>query len=492
MREGLLMKKVKSTFWVLITMVFIMSIHAKASTIQYVDFGTMPNGDYIIGVGTTSAFAGRTVNGDLYVRKGAEHTFYGNMTVTGDVYILGDFYNQGVITVGGTVYFLNYYENNQLIMQALRDIDGVPSGFYYGNLHNNGTIYCENMIANPDIAFIDIPLVPIEIKTECEKGNHTPGSPATCTTSQVCTKCGIILQEPLGHYSVHYATCTEPEVCARCGGIISDALGHNPGLPATCQQAQRCTQCNAILAPAISHTPGEWTVSKKATCQSFGEKIRKCVICGKITDVKSVQKKNHVSGKWEIIKPATGTKKGQKQKKCTFCGIILETSTIPKTVVKLNVSTLPLQLKKSTTALKVTSISAGDKIKSWTSSNNKIVSVNKKTGKLTAKKTGKAKITVITNTGAKATCTVTVQKGAVKTNKLLIDKKTITLKKGKAYNIKVVRNPITANDKITYKTSNKKLVTVNSKGQVVAKKKGSATITVKAGKATVKVKVLVK
>lgn len=419
------MNKIKKMILILITIVFIMSIHVNASNTVYLDRGTMPNGDYIIGVGNSSEFSSRIVEGDLYVRRGAEFTFYGNMTVNGDVYILGNFYNQGTITVNGTVHFLNYYENDQLIMQALREIDGVLSGFIHGNLYNNGVIYYGNLVADSEIAFMDIPLVPVEVKTECEKGNHTPGTPANCTTNQTCTKCGIVLRKALGHYSDSKATCTQPERCKRCYEILSPATGH-------------------------------------------------------------------ISNEWQITKLATGTETGIKQKKCKTCGAIIESMIIPKTNVKLNFSSLTLQLKKSTTALKVISISVGDNIKSWTSSNSKIVSVNKKTGKLTAKKTGKSIITVTTNTGAKATCTVTVQKGTIKTKKLSVKSKTVNLNKGKSYTISVTRNPITANDKINYKTSNKKIATVNSKGKIVAKKKGKATITVKAGKATVKIKVLVK
>lgn len=47
--------------------------------------------------------------------------------------------------------------------------------------------------------------------------------------------------------------------------------------------------------------------------------------------------------------------------------------------------------------------------KSFTSSNPKVVAVNKKTGKLTAKKAGKATITVTTGSGRKAKMKVVVK-----------------------------------------------------------------------------------
>ena len=150
------------------------------------------------------------------------------------------------------------------------------------------------------------------------------------------------------------------------------------------------------------------------------------------------------------------------------------------TVVKatLNAKTMPLQLKKSTTALKVTSTLKGDKVKLWKSSNTKVATVSK-SGKITAKKTGKTTITVTMKSGATAKCTVKVQKTKVTTKNLLIDKKKATLKVGKKVTLKVTRNPISATEKITWTSSNKKIATVSSKGVVTAKKAGTVTITAK-------------
>lgn len=76
------------------------------------------------------------------------------------------------------------------------------------------------------------------------------------------------------------------------------------------------------------------------------------------------------------------------------------------------------------------------------------------------------------------------------TKKLSVSKKTVNLRKGASYTIAVKRTPKTANDKLTYRSSNKKVATVSAEGKVKAKKKGKATITVKAAsgkKVTVKV-----
>ena len=144
--------------------------------------------------------------------------------------------------------------------------------------------------------------------------------------------------------------------------------------------------------------------------------------------------------------------------------------------VTLNAKSFPLQVRKSTTALEATVSARGDSVKSWKSSNTKIVTVNSK-GKITAKKTGTAKITVTTKSGATATCTVKVQKAKVTTKSLTISKKKLTLQTKKSTTLTLERNPISATEKITWTSSNTKVATVNSKGKVTAKKAGTATIT---------------
>ena len=168
-------------------------------------------------------------------------------------------------------------------------------------------------------------------------------------------------------------------------------------------------------------------------------------------------------------------------------------NTPTKYKVSLNASSIPLQKGKSTTAVKAT-LTKGDSIAKWKSSNKKIATVDKH-GKITAKKTGTATITVRTKNGATASVKVKVQNGKVTTKELTItnvtDKK-LTLKKGKTFKIKTSVTPITSPDKISYASSNKKIVTVDKKGKLKAVKKGTATITVKSGKKTVKFKVTVK
>ena len=168
----------------------------------------------------------------------------------------------------------------------------------------------------------------------------------------------------------------------------------------------------------------------------------------------------------------------------------------PKPSIRLNYTSIPLQVKQSTTAISIkTTAIKGDKIKSAKSSNSKVAKVSVKNGKLTIKgmKAGKATVTVTSAKGAKATVKVTVQKKKVALKKLqAITSRKVTVKKGKKTTLKVVNSPITAKASVKWKTSNKKVASVTSKGVVKGLKKGSATITAYSGKVKMTFKVTVK
>ncbi len=160
--------------------------------------------------------------------------------------------------------------------------------------------------------------------------------------------------------------------------------------------------------------------------------------------------------------------------------------------VKLNVKKLTLGLKETyKLTVTVTPKNATDKKVSWKSSNPKVVSV--KNGKITAKKTGKAKITV-TAGGKTATVTVSVKKAPTKKTKLTLNKKKITLKAKKTFQIKAKVQSKYGSNSFKYTSSKKKVAKVDKNGKVTAVRKGKATITVKSynGKAKAVLKVTVK
>ncbi len=225
-------------------------------------------------------------------------------------------------------------------------------------------------------------------------------------------------------------------------------------------------------------------IVKAATCSKSGKKYQRCTVCGEQTGEQTIAKTAHTYGAYKTTKAATVMKAGTQTRTCSVCGA-KQTKSIAKlkAAVKLNVKKIPLQVKKTFSAKAyVTGLQKGDSIKTWTSSKPKVATVDKKTGKVTAKKKGTAFITVTTAGGAKAKFTVTVQTPAVKTTAISGLKKSASVKTGKTITLKPTITPVTSQDKLTYASSNKKVATVSAKGVVKGLKAGTAKITVKSGK----------
>ena len=196
-----------------------------------------------------------------------------------------------------------------------------------------------------------------------------------------------------------------------------------------------------------------------------------------------IEAHTHTYGNWKTIQKATIFEAELRQRECSICELTQTKyfGTKLKPMIKLNASSVTLKIGQSTTGLKVT-MSNGDSVLSWKSSNTKVVKVSK-TGKLVAQKqAGKATVVVKLNSGLSKKIPVTVQKTTVKTTKITGLKNKITLKTGKTTTLKPVLQPFTSQEKITYTSSNKRVVTVNSKGVLKAVNKGTARITVKSGK----------
>ena len=84
------------------------------------------------------------------------------------------------------------------------------------------------------------------------------------------------------------------------------------------------------------------------------------------------------------------------------------------------------------------------------------------------------------------------QVGKKITKKIKLNRRKVTLKKGKSFKLKVSLTPKNSQDKIIFKTSNKKIVKVSKTGKIKALKKGKAKITVISGKKKIVCKVTVK
>lgn len=232
-----------------------------------------------------------------------------------------------------------------------------------------------------------------------------------------------------------------------------------------------------------------------ATCRSYETAQYRCEICGEIKTEIIGPEVEHDWSSYVSNNDATWQQDGTKTAVCQYgCGekktVTDVGSRLPRTI-KINVSSLCLRVGQSSDAVKVT-LAKGDKVVSWKSSNQNIVSVNKK-GKITAgMKTGEAVVTLATLSGMTKKITVTVQKETVETTGITGLSKKVTLKKGKMLQLTPVIEPVTSLQKVTYSSSNKKVADVTAKGLITAKKAGTAKITVKSGSMIFKVTVKVK
>ena len=208
----------------------------------------------------------------------------------------------------------------------------------------------------------------------------------------------------------------------------------------TCKEAgysgdTYCADCGVkifsgqTIAKTKNHNWDGGVITTEPTCTERGEKTFTCTICGN-TNTKKVNATGHSYGAYKVVKEPTNKRKGLKSKTCSVCGKIVYEA-IPKTNF------------------------------SPTDSSETNPDQNPQTSQKT-------------------------------TQKIKLNRRKLTLKKGKSFRLKVTLTPADSQDKITYKTSNKKIATVSKKGKIKAKKKGKVKITVISGKkkavCTVKVK----
>ena len=114
----------------------------------------------------------------------------------------------------------------------------------------------------------------------------------------------------------------------------------------------------------------------------------------------------------------------------------------------------------------------------WSSSNTKIATVDAASGVVKGVAKGKVNIHCVITTADKTTyrlyAKVTVVKPAVKVE---INNKITSLKVGETYNLNVTITPKTANDTVTWSSSDKAIADPASNGVFKAKKAGKVTIT---------------
>ena len=149
------------------------------------------------------------------------------------------------------------------------------------------------------------------------------------------------------------------------------------------------------------------------------------------------------------------------------------------TSVKLNRSTLTLGVGERYGLIKTVSPSSANQSCTWSSSNSSIASVDSN-GKVTAKKSGWANITVKTSNGKTATCKVTVKPAPTSVK---VNPASLTLGKGETYTISQSTNSGSYAWGFSWSSSNTSVATVTkgsaNKATVTAKGVGTATITIK-------------
>lgn len=350
-------------------------------------------------------------------------------------------------------------------------------------------------------------------------------TPATCTIGEIqhykCSVCGetkdVTLSNPLGEHSwdngkvTKEATCTEDgytgdTYCTDCNtklesGTVVNKLGHTWDNGVITKEAtgteegvktytcKTCGETKTEKIPVTSHHLDQGTITKKATCTENGEKTYHCTDadCDK-TYVETIPATGHKFDSWKTVKAQSIYSGAVQKRTCNACGK-KETRIVGdklKPVLKVNTPKLQLKRRQKTQKFTLTDIAKGDSVKSWVSSNKKIVTVSGKPNGTciikAGKKTGSAKITITMRSNLKKTIGVKVQKKAVACTFIKNVPKKLTLKRKRSYQLKPVINPITCTYKAKYKTSNKKIVKVTSKGKITAVKKGKAKITVMVGK----------
>ena len=251
-----------------------------------------------------------------------------------------------------------------------------------------------------------------------------------------------------------------------------------------------CITCNKKLkdGQTIPKTDHNWTIKEiPATCESDGSRTYICDTC-KETKVQSIKATGHTYGAWITTQSATVFNPEQQKRTCGKCGkeeYRTNGNNLTPTI-RTNAASLKFKKKQSTSKFKITGLAKGDYIKSFTSSNKKLITITgNKTGTCkikAANKTGKTKITITLASGLKKTITVTIQKKAITATAIKNVQKNITLNKKQTYQLKPMSEPITYVGKAKYKSSNKKIAKVSSTGKITAIKPGKVKITISVGK----------
>ena len=139
-----------------------------------------------------------------------------------------------------------------------------------------------------------------------DEGTEVTG--ATCTGEGVmeyrCVRCGYHRLEgdaAAGHVPGEAATCTTPQLCTKCGAVIVNALGHDYQEEVTAPTCTKmgyttytCSRCGDTYkgdyTEAAGHKPGDWIIDQEPTTGSEGSKHKECEVCGETLETEEIEK----------------------------------------------------------------------------------------------------------------------------------------------------------------------------------------------------------
>jgi hypothetical protein len=131
----------------------------------------------------------------------------------------------------------------------------------------------------------------------CEAGGHTTHICYGCGSSFVTDHTAALGHDWDAGTKITSSSCTGEGVlehhCTRCDATYLEAIsaeGHTPGDPATCTTPQVCTKCGAVLVLPTGHTPSDWITDQEPTTDSEGSRHKECQDCGTILDRETLDK----------------------------------------------------------------------------------------------------------------------------------------------------------------------------------------------------------
>ncbi len=337
-----------------------------------------------------------------------------------------------------------------------------------------------------------------------------------------CVDCGAINEESIiitkaqGHDwnegSVTLeATCTSTGqytyVCKKCESEEYDEIPsknhiwestYTIDVEMTCEQDEQksyhCVDCGAINKDSIviTKTQGhDWNAGKvtiEPTCTKAGQLTYMCIKCS-AEEYDEIPMAEH---KWQDTyttdQAPTCTAYGKESIYCTVCAGQKPGSlrSVNRLEPAFTAKALTMQIGQKSNVLNLTGLAGGDYIKSWTSSNKKIIKVNQK-GRIAAQnQIGKAEVIITLANDTYGTTRqyripVTVRKKEIKTQKIAGLDKSITIQKGTTYKLQPVLKPLTSTQQLTYTSSNPDIAAVSAKGVITSKAAGKTKITVRSG-----------